>query len=545
LKSWLATTRSIEPSSSTSAKAGGPVTAKAVRSGKPEILAGSDLLYAFHADGTEVVDGDTNPITTGVFSSLLHNIPSSPAVADVDLDGTPDVVAASWNDSLVAVFHANGTLFAGWPKKGIAPFWSSPAVGDIDGDGRPDIVVGSNGSRLYAWHADGTEVRDGDANPATDGVLFVPVGTVISSPAIADLDGDHVPEIIFGTSAGRVYAMHANGAMLPGWPFTATGLFSSSPAIGDLTAAPGKEVVIASSNDSVYVLTTAGARAPGWPRFVELTPGNGRTGSPVLAPLRRNLGDPTLQVIVAGADGSLRAFEPNGAVTTGFASLTTGAPTEASPSVADLDGDGSPEILIGAEDRRLYAFGADGSKVSGFPIETGAELRSTPAVWDLNGDGAAEIAIAGWDRKLHVWRYPGFFSALGAPWPMWRHDNWDTGYASFPILTSVDPPSTPPPAPEAPPAVPWLGRNKPNPFNPTTVIGFAVPGAAPMDVRIVVFDVAGRKVATLVSRRIDPGYHEARWDGRTDVGAAAGSGVYLLRAEIGSKVLTRKLALVR
>jgi flagellar hook assembly protein FlgD len=77
------------------------------------------------------------------------------------------------------------------------------------------------------------------------------------------------------------------------------------------------------------------------------------------------------------------------------------------------------------------------------------------------------------------------------------------------------------------------------------VIGFAVPGPAPATVRIVVFDVAGRKVATLVSRRVDPGYHEARWDGRTDQGAEAGSGIYLLRAEIGSTVMTRKLALVR
>ena len=77
------------------------------------------------------------------------------------------------------------------------------------------------------------------------------------------------------------------------------------------------------------------------------------------------------------------------------------------------------------------------------------------------------------------------------------------------------------------------------------MIGFGVPGKAPADVRLVVFDIAGRKVATLVSRRLDPGYHEVRWDGRTDQGASAGSGIYLLRAEIGPTVLTRKLALVR
>ncbi|HET9952108.1 MAG TPA: C25 family cysteine peptidase [Candidatus Eisenbacteria bacterium] len=512
--------------------------------GKPELVVGADVLYAFHFDGTEVRDGDSNPVSTGIFSTLLHNIPSSPAVADVDLDGAPDIVAASWNDSLVAVFRADGSLLPGWPKKGGAPFWSSPAIGDIDNDGQLEVVIGSNGSRLYAWHADGTEVRDGDANAATDGVLLTTVGSVISSPAIADLDGDGQKEVVFGTSGGRVYAIHSDGTALAGWPFVAgAGVFSSSPAVGNIVAGPGLEVAIASSNDSLYVLTAGGQRAPGWPRAMELTPGNGRTVSPALAPLRIKLGDPTLQVVIAGADGSLHAFEPNGTPTAGFASLFMGGPTEASPSIVDLDGDGSPEILIGSEDRRLYAFAADGSSVSGFPIETGAEVRSTPAVWDLDGDGAAEIALSGWDRKLHVWRYPGFFSPIGAPWPMWRHDNWHTGLWSFPVLTFADPP--PVPAPEAPPAMPWLGRNKPNPFNPATVIGFGVPGPAPAEVRVVVFDVSGRKVATLVSRRLDPGYHEARWDGRTDHGAAAGSGIYLLRAEIGPTVLTRKLALVR
>lgn len=511
--------------------------------GLPELVVGADYLYAFHADGTEVRDGDANPVTTGIFSTLLHNIASSPAIADVDLDGTPEIIAASWNDSLVAVFRPDGTLLPGWPKKGSAPFWSSPAIGDIDGNGGPDIVIGSNSSRIYAWHADGSEVRDGDSNAATDGVLFVPIGTVISSPAIADLDGDNVREIVFGTSAGRVYVMHHDG-VVAGWPFVASGLFSSSPAIGDIVPGGAREIVMASSGDSVYVLSAAGTRAPGWPRPLELTTGNGRTPSAALAPLRAHLGDPSLHVVIAGADGAVRAYEPSGAVIAGFSSLSFGASTEASPTVADLEGDGACEIVIAAEDRRLYAYRYDGAAVSGFPIEIGAEARSTPAIWDLDGDGAAEIALAGWDRKLHVWRYPGNFSPLSAPWPMWRHDNWHTGLMSFPILTHAEPPPAPGPG-LAPPARPWLSQNRPNPFNPSTVIGFGVPGPERADVRLRVYDVSGRLVSTLVSRRFDPGYHEVRWDGRADRGGALASGVYLLRAEIGPATFSRKLALIR
>ncbi|HSQ58910.1 MAG TPA: FG-GAP-like repeat-containing protein, partial [Acidobacteriota bacterium] len=513
--------------------------------GRPELAVGADYLYVFRHDGTEVRDGDANPVTTGIFTSLLHNVASSPALADIDLDGAPEIIAASWDDSLVAVFDAGGALLPGWPRKGAAPFWSTPAVGDVDQDGQPDVVIGSNASRLYAWRADGTEIRDGDGNPATDGVLLLPIGTVISSPSIVDLEKDGTPEIVFGTSAGRVYAMHDDG-VLPGWPVAASGLFSSSPAIGDVVPGGPLEIVIASSNDSVYVFTPSGARAPGWPRFVELTPGNGRTNSPVLAPIRKHLGDPTLYVVIASMTGAVAVFGPDGTPRSEFASTAIGAATEASPAVADLDGDGSLEILLAGEDRRLHAFHHDGSAVSGFPIEIGAEARGTPAIWDLDGDGATEIALAGWDRRLHVWSYPGAFSSPGAAWPMWRHDNWRTGTVAFPILTSADPPPGPEPAPPpAPPARAYLAPNRPNPFNPTTLLGFGVPGPGPADVVLRVVDVSGRVVATLVSRRLDPGYHERRWDGRDDRGRDLGSGIYFLHARIGSATLTRKLALVR
>jgi hypothetical protein len=104
-------------------------------------------------------------------------------------------------------------MMPGWPRKGAAPFWSVPTVGEIDGDPGMEICIGSNSSRLYAWNADGSEVRDGDFDPTTQGVYYVPIGSVISSPAIADIDKDGVREVVFGTSAGRVYALRLGVAL--------------------------------------------------------------------------------------------------------------------------------------------------------------------------------------------------------------------------------------------------------------------------------------------------------------------------------------------
>jgi hypothetical protein len=514
--------------------------------GRPEVLVGAEYLYVLRPDGSDWVDGDQAPATVGVFSTLLHNIASSPAAADLDLDGTPEIIAASWNDSTVAVFRADGSLQPGsWPRKGAAPFWSVPAVGNLDADPQLEIVIGSNSQRLYAWNADGSEVMDGDANPSTQGVYFAPsgMGTVISSPAVTDLNGDGIREVVFGTSAGRVYAVRA-GAALAGWPFQASGLMSSSPAIGDIIPGGGLEVAMACSNDSVYVLTSSGTRAPGWPRPLELTPGNGRVNSVALAPLRAHLGDASLCVVVAGPDGRVAAFTPSGATLAGWGAVSVGAATEASPAVADLDGDGTLEVLLGAEDRKLHAFRFDGTPMSGFPIETGAEVRGTPAVWDLDGDGATDIVIAGWDRLLRAWRYPGTFQKKGMAWPMFHHDGWRTGVATFPILTGIEPPPGVP-EPAAPAARAALDQNRPNPFNPSTVIGYAVPGTEPQRVTIRVYTVSGRLTRTLVSRSEEPGYHEARWDGTDDHGRPAASGVYLYRAEIGAATLTRKMALLR
>jgi flagellar hook assembly protein FlgD len=64
-------------------------------------------------------------------------------------------------------------------------------------------------------------------------------------------------------------------------------------------------------------------------------------------------------------------------------------------------------------------------------------------------------------------------------------------------------------------------------------------------VRFRVYTVDGRLVRTLVSRRVEPGYHVARWDGCDDRGHPAASGVYVYRTEIGKAAFTRKMTLLR
>ncbi len=88
-----------------------------------------------------------------------------------------------------------------------------------------------------------------------------------------------------------------------------------------------------------------------------------------------------------------------------------------------------------------------------------------------------------------------------------------------------------------------LKQNYPNPFNPQTRIVFALPEAS--SVRLTVYDVLGREVATLASGRRAAGTYTATWDGRTATGTPAPSGVYLYRIEAGSFVQTRRMTLLK
>ena len=67
----------------------------------------------------------------------------------------------------------------------------------------------------------------------------------------------------------------------------------------------------------------------------------------------------------------------------------------------------------------------------------------------------------------------------------------------------------------------------PNPFNPSTVIRYALPEGS--FVRLEVYDVLGRRVRELVRDRQSAGWHSVVWDGRDEFGRKVGSGVYLCR----------------
>jgi hypothetical protein len=88
-----------------------------------------------------------------------------------------------------------------------------------------------------------------------------------------------------------------------------------------------------------------------------------------------------------------------------------------------------------------------------------------------------------------------------------------------------------------------LEQNMPNPFNPVTTIKYSI--AQDIDVSLVVYDVSGRRVRTLVDNHQRADVYKVTWDGVNDQGQRVASGMYFYKLVAGKFVQTRKMMLLK
>ncbi len=94
-----------------------------------------------------------------------------------------------------------------------------------------------------------------------------------------------------------------------------------------------------------------------------------------------------------------------------------------------------------------------------------------------------------------------------------------------------------------PPGTSALAQNYPNPFNPETTIRFHLHER--QQVRLVIYDLAGHRVRTLVDGELAAGEQAMTWDGRDHSGKTVASGVYFYALVTGNQVERRKMTLLR
>jgi hypothetical protein len=379
-----------------------------------------------------------------VATTQAHAAIATPAVGDLDGDGTNEVVAATLNGAVFA-WHSDGTLVSGWPfwldrtlVEGLTDeenrwdygFFASPALGDLDGDGTLEVVLGAMDGHVYVLRHDGTAVpgfpvllREEFDTP--DGPRSIGE-RIISSPALGDLDADGGLDIVIGTNQkttgtyGLAYALRGDGTFLPGWPLALFGAYTGAlpyvgegvpgcPTVCDIDGDGDLEIAVHTIADSGNLYDHDGQR---WGRLARIAADFGPAS---------NTGETAAAVIM----------------------INSGA-------WGDLDGDGRSDYMIGSlgleyaagalddghvhnHDHLLSAWSAaaegEGEDrklpfLRGFPqVMEDFQFFLNPIVADLDGDGAAEVINGSAGHILHAFDRDG---AEPAGWPK-DLGNWILG----------------------------------------------------------------------------------------------------------------------
>jgi hypothetical protein len=396
-----------------------PVVGNFAGDAKLEVaVAARDKVYLFDAKGAASAGF---PVT---FEDELRSL----GAGDLDGDGKLDLAAATGRSGptdVVAAWHGDGSKVAGFPPnasgasgctKSQAPapcylagaYDQNLAIGDIDGDGKQDVVVPHDNA--YASFHKGTGAAFDAAagfkgSRKTPGVRYLHAldeaqqgysdteNTSLqahftnTAPAIADLDGDGTFEVVMSGSVQNasqsnrklgvgLWAVHSDASRLAGWetPFHAPEYLSGLEDLGGNLIGETNQVTVADLNPA--------EKGP--------------------------------EILFAGFDGKIHAVSAAKKdlwatpFTTQAGVLTPGI------VVADLSGDGSPEVVFttyGAAGKgALFVLSAGGQKLHEIALP-GRGSMAAPTVADIDGDGDLEILVSLKDTEgkvaVQVYGVPG------------------------------------------------------------------------------------------------------------------------------------------
>ena len=442
-----------------------------LRAGWPQDGNASPALYDLDGDGRlEVI---TSEFWSGGLSIYRHDGSSfssawpllppaetryqfQPAVGDLDLDGAPELIVVNVSfgtptRDYVVVVSLDGTILwqADIGRKSATHTHGAPVVANVDQDEELEILVAGapfnynpqTDFSLYAFNHDGT---------AVDGYPKATNAAVRNSPAVThvDLDDDGEKEALVTVTddAGGVYA-YLDGELLSGWPVDfgwSTG--NPSTVLADLDQDGQPEVIAAgfssgANGAAVYALRLDGSVIPGWPVYNTPSPPGGVANviyaSPAVADLD-NDGSP--EVLVVSLFNELSVWHSDGQpAAPSILYGGSGGIYENGPSVADLNADGSPEIILTTTGPMLYIVGLAENQLSILDsVSMGGVLHCFAAVGDLDpSDGVANIVVSddvfSFEDGMQTWDLvPGLTMGERA-WPMFQHDEKHTGTNFVPL----------------------------------------------------------------------------------------------------------------
>jgi hypothetical protein len=399
--------------------------------GKPDLLvanhcASSSADCRYGSAGVLLGNGDGTFQAAQTYSSVGF-APDSIAVADVNGDGRPDLlianVSAAGGDTYGTVgvllgngdgtFQAAQTYAAGGPAEAVA-------VGDVNGDGKPDLLVANGNAAVFLGNGDGTFQA---ARNYTLGLYGGGAGAV----AIGDVNGDGKPDLLTFycddsscTSEVGVLLGNGDGTFQAAQTFSPGGTYPGSILVADVNGDGKPDLLVAShcassSADCSYgsvgiflgngdgtfkaaqnydfvglgadSIAVADVNGDGKPDLLVANPGD-------------NVSDGTISVLLGNGDGTFQAAQ----------NYDSGGVGTASIAVADVNGDGKPDLLATSDCTSsgdctngviaVLLGNGDGTFRDALTYASGGYSPiSSVGVGDFNGDGKLDLIVANYEAE--------------------------------------------------------------------------------------------------------------------------------------------------
>ena len=285
------------------------------------------------------------------------------AVADLNGDGTPDIVVANYGGTLgVLLGNGDGTFRAVQPV-GSTEDNEYVTVGDVNGDGIPDVIVATGASssvRLFLGKGDGTFPTE---------LTYGSGGYLAQEVVIADVNGDDRPDLVVVNSCistsncangtATVLLNSGGGGFQTATAYSSGGYYPTSVAAADINGDGKPDLIV--GNACVANNADCYSFIPGLPSTVAILLGEG--------------------------DGTFQS-----AVT-----YETGPYYTLSVQVADVNGDGKPDVVVakgGSSTVEVLLGKGDGTLQPFVGYRSGGYYTTAVTIADINGDSKPDLIVA-------------------------------------------------------------------------------------------------------------------------------------------------------
>jgi hypothetical protein len=331
------------------------------RDGKPDLVVTDDCTNSEGSVGVFLGNGDGTFKPAVMYDSGGHSDSgTSVAIGDLDLDGVPDLVVPNSTSGNVGVLlgQGDGTFLPVATQRlcaGGLEIIDAPALADVNGDGRLDLLVANAG----CFNSMGVLLGIGDGTFQDLGVYYDSGGFDADSIAVADVNGDGKADVVVGNCGNNFYCNQSGQGTVGVLLGNGDGTFQSVRTYG--------------SSGLTHSVAVADVNHDGKPDLLVANDCSHCEGS--------------VDVLLGNGDGT---FQP-------IVTYDSGGQGAASVVVADINGDGKPDLLVAnrfSNTVGLLLGNGDGTFRLAVTYDSGGTGPSWVATADLNGDGKLDLVVS-------------------------------------------------------------------------------------------------------------------------------------------------------